>query len=178
MTFKLVFLAVVALALLTLDLASAHGQRGCSPQRDDRDWVRHHYAVLEISTTDVVTPSDLFFGTAPLQNDVWANYLYDLDGTEVVGFDVGLCTMTPAINNTGSLYELCNIVHYFNNGADQVVLNGANNFNNQEEPQPYAVVGGVGAYNGASGSCTVQTDAVSLNAIYVCDFWTPNYASY
>lgn len=63
--------------------------------------------------------------------DVWANYLYDLDGTEVVGFDVGLCTMTPAINNTGSLYELCNIVHYFNNGADQVVLNGANNFNNQ-----------------------------------------------
>ena len=48
----------------------------------------------------------------------------------------------------------------------------------QEEPQPYAVVGGVGAYNGASGTCTIQTDAVSLNAIYVCDFWTPNYASY
>jgi hypothetical protein len=39
-------------------------------------------------------------------------------------------------------------------------------------------VGGVGAYNGASGTCTIQTDAVSLNAIYVCDFWTPNFASY
>ena len=154
---------------------------------------------------------------------MWANYLYDLNGTELVGFDVGLCTMTPAVNNTGSLYELCNIIHYFNNGTDQVMLNGANNFNNQvrllqlqrkqcvahhdasrsvattdkvvlhpmrehgsccssstaqEEPQPYAVVGGVGAYNGASGTCTIQTDAVSLNAIYVCDFWTPNYASY
>jgi hypothetical protein len=62
---------------------------------------------------------------------VWANYLYNLNGTELVGFDVGLCTMTPAVNNTGSLYELCNIIHYFNNGADQVMLNGANNFNNQ-----------------------------------------------
>ena len=62
---------------------------------------------------------------------MWANYLYDLNGTELVGFDVGLCTMTPAVNNTGSLYELCNIIHYFNNGTDQVMLNGANNFNTQ-----------------------------------------------
>ena len=54
-----------------------------------------------------------------------------MTGTELVGFDVGLCTLTPAVNNTGSLYELCNIIHYFNNGADQVMLNGANNFNNQ-----------------------------------------------
>ena len=63
--------------------------------------------------------------------DVFANLLYTVDGTEVVGFDVGLCTIAPAVNNTGSLWEPCNIIHYFNNGADQVMLNGANNFNNQ-----------------------------------------------
>ena len=69
MALKLVLLAVVALALLTPNLASAHGRGGgCAPARDDRDWVHHHYAVLEISTTDIVTPSPLFFGTAPLQN--------------------------------------------------------------------------------------------------------------
>ena len=62
---------------------------------------------------------------------MWANLLYNLNGTELLGFDVGLCTLTPADNNTGSLYELCNIIHYFNNGADQVMINGANNFNSQ-----------------------------------------------
>jgi hypothetical protein len=109
--------------------------------------------------------------------DVWSNLLYNRDRTEVVGFDVGLCTMTPAVNNTGSLYELCNVVHYFNDGADQVVLTGANNFDNQEEPQPFAVVGGVGAFRGASGTCTIETDAATLSAIYVCNFWTPKFRS-
>jgi hypothetical protein len=65
MTLKIVFLTVVALALITLEVASA-GE--CSSQGEDRDWVHHRYTVFELSTTDIVTPSALFFGTAPLQN--------------------------------------------------------------------------------------------------------------
>jgi hypothetical protein len=47
-----------------------------------------------------------------------------------------------------------------------------------QEPQTFAVTGGVGAYNGASGTCVIQVNQVSLNAMYECDFWTPNFASY
>ncbi|ELR12313.1 uncharacterized protein ACA1_373780 [Acanthamoeba castellanii str. Neff] len=40
-----------------------------------------------------------------------ANLLWDEAESRVVGFDVGLCTWTPAVNNTGPLYNLCNTVH-------------------------------------------------------------------
>jgi hypothetical protein len=104
--------------------------------------------------------------------DVWANLLFTEDASEVVGFDVGLCTLTPAVNNTGVLFELCTTVHYFNNGTDQVVLSGSFSFT--LGPQPQAIVGGVGAFNGASGTCIANTSA-DLDVIYACDFWTPNF---
>jgi hypothetical protein len=60
------FLTVVAIALLTLEVALANKRGACSSQ-EDRDWTHHQYSVLELETTDVVTPNDLYFGTAPLQ---------------------------------------------------------------------------------------------------------------
>jgi hypothetical protein len=73
MNLKLVFLAVVALAaLMPASLAA----------RCDSDWIRHQYSVLEISTTDIVTPSPLFFGTAPLQNGTSQSLPAALDATQ------------------------------------------------------------------------------------------------
>jgi hypothetical protein len=106
-----------------------------------------------------------------LVTDVFANLLYTPDGTEVVGFDVGLCTIAPAVNNSGSFYQPCTIIHNFNNGTDQVVLVGALNF--ESDVAPLAVVGGVGAFQGASGSCVTVSNFPAF--IYTCDFWTPNY---
>jgi hypothetical protein len=91
--------------------------------------------------TDVITPSLLFFGLHHSKmvqtprvmvlayllildaTDVWGNLLFTRDASEVVEFDVGLCTLTPAVNNTGVLFEICTTVHYFNNGTDQVKEN-------------------------------------------------------
>jgi len=61
MTQKILLLAVMAVALLTLQVASTDSY-------GDRDWIHHTFSLLEISTTDIVTPSPLFYGTAPLQN--------------------------------------------------------------------------------------------------------------
>jgi hypothetical protein len=88
---------------------------------------------------------------------------------------VGLCTWTPAVNNTGPLYNLGNTVHYFNNGADQVMLLGAVFIDVEGGPQPLAVVGGVGAFRGASGSCIIEGFPDNFNFRYVCDFFTPTY---
>jgi len=102
--------------------------------------------------------------------------VYNTTGTELLGFDVGLCTLTPNLNNTGALYQICNIVHFFNNG-DQLVLNGAVNFVEVDiSPAPLAVVGGYGNFKGASGTCTIEGFTTNLNALYVCDFWTPKYS--
>lgn len=185
MKLHIVLFALVILGLL----ATARCHR-------DRDWIHHQYTVLEVSTTDVLTPNALFYGTAPLQNgmsgrtsligvflpgpdfvftDVWANLLWDEAESRVVGFDVGLCTWTPAVNNTGPLYNLCNTVHYFNDGADQVMLLGAVFIDLENGAQPMAVVGGAGAFRGASGTCTIQGFAENFNFLYVCDFFTPKY---
>merc|ERR1712070_425912 len=168
MKLKLELVMLVALSLLTTALVSA---KCCGPKYNDNDWTHHEYTVLEIEFTDVLTPSPDFFGTAPLQNDAFSNLLYNQNGTEVVGHNTGLCTLTPAVNNTGSLYDVCTIIHYFNNEADQVVLVGGLNFD--AAVSPMAVVGGVGAYKGASGSCITTESGNQF--LYECDFWTPNY---
>jgi hypothetical protein len=103
---------------------------------------------------------------------VFANLLYNENGTEVVGFDSGLCTLTPAINNTGDFKEMCTIVLFFN-GTDQVVLVSALS---AAPVSPMAVVGGVGAFDGASGSCiTSIPDNIPNSFFYDCEFWTPNF---
>lgn len=196
MKLKLELVMLVALSLLTTALVSA---KCCGPKYNDNDWTHHEYTVLEIEITDVLTPSPDFYGTAPLQNgtsisclvdsrgaflllrlltiislvvaDAFSNLLYNENGTEVVGHNTGLCTLTPAVNNTGSLYDVCTIVHYFNNEADQVVLVGGLNFD--AAVSPMAVVGGIGAYKGASGSCITTESGNQF--LYECDFWTPNY---
>src|SRR5689334_226528 len=77
----------------------------------------HQLRVFEVSTTDVSTPgfgseesAPLMTGIAPLSqphsrqrpspqpgfaSDVWANQLWDEDKSEVVGYDIGQCTVTP-----------------------------------------------------------------------------------
>jgi hypothetical protein len=102
---------------------------------------------------------------------VWANQLWDEDKSEVVGYDIGQCTVTPAVDNEGPLYQLCHITHFYNGGADQLVVMGATTF--ESEPQTVSIVGGAGAYAGAYGSCTYQPFP-NYDVHYVCDFYTPN----
>jgi hypothetical protein len=62
---KLELVMLLAVSLLAMELVSASK---CGGPRNDDDWTHHQYTVLEIFTTDVLTPSPDFFGTAPLQN--------------------------------------------------------------------------------------------------------------
>jgi hypothetical protein len=74
MKMKLELVMLVALSLLTIALVSAN----CGgPKYNDKDWTHHEYTVLEIFTTDVLTPSPDFFGTAPLQNGTSITCLVD-----------------------------------------------------------------------------------------------------
>ena len=70
---------------------------------------------------------------------------------------------------------MCNIILFFNNGTDQVALLSALNF--VAAVSPMAVIGGVGAFLGASGSCvTTESTADDVGTfLYECDFWTPNF---
>jgi hypothetical protein len=88
-----------------------------------------------------------------------------------MGYDIGQCTNTPAINNIGPMYEVCQVTLYFNNGEDQLAIMGA--VTTESMPQTVSVVGGTGEYLGAYGSCTFQPYE-NLDVHYVCDFFTPN----
>jgi hypothetical protein len=74
MNLKLELVMLVALSLLTMELAFANVRSQddtkyahCT-QEEDRDWTHHQYSVLEFLTTDILTPNELYSGTAPLQN--------------------------------------------------------------------------------------------------------------
>ncbi|KAL6054446.1 hypothetical protein QOT17_002389 [Balamuthia mandrillaris] len=138
--------------------ASSSCSGGSSP-------THYEFTVVEVSTTDV---ADSGFGT---DETLLANQLWDEQKTEVVGHNIGTCTVTPAINNEGSAHQLCHVVHYYNNGADQLVIVGATTF--ESVPQTVAVVGGAGAFAGAYGSCTYQPFP-NYDVHYVCSFYTPN----
>jgi hypothetical protein len=87
-----------------------------------------------------------------------------------MGYAIGQCTVTPAINNEGELTEICHITQYHNNAADQIVLMGAVSV--KSTPQTMSVVGGTGAYLGAYGSCAYQAFD-NFDVRYTCDFFTP-----
>ncbi|KAL6045846.1 hypothetical protein QOT17_022542 [Balamuthia mandrillaris] len=147
---------------------SASSESSCSGGSSP---THYEFTVVEVSTTDV---ADSGFGTdetVPLQRIAWANQLWNEQKTEVVGHNIGTCTVTPAINNEGSAHQLCHVVHYYNNGADQLVIVGATTF--ESVPQTVAVVGGAGAFAGAYGSCTYQPFP-NYDVNYVCSVYIPN----